>query len=160
VTATLLGYPSHATDWLFDHEGEARMAASWHDGIVELFWHPKGAGEWRSLARAPLYQLPWWPAAVDGSDTLYVTKRAADSTSELTPFDRKSGAPEPQPIASAPGFDFDGHLLLSASGQVVGVRLETDAETSIWFEPHRKALQQIADQRFPGASTESAVATA
>lgn len=150
VTATLLGYPSHATDWLFDHEGEARMAASWHDGIVELFWHPKGAGEWRSLARAPFYQLPWWPAAVDASDTLYVTKRAADSTSELTRFDRKSGAPEPQPIASAPGFDFDGHLLLSASGQVVGVRLETDAETSIWFEPHRKALQQIADQRFPG----------
>ncbi|HEY3636457.1 MAG TPA: prolyl oligopeptidase family serine peptidase [Caldimonas sp.] len=150
VTATVLGYPTYATEWIFDHEGEARVAASWRDGAVEMFWHPKGAGEWRSLVHAPFSQLSWGPVAVDASDTLYVTTRTAESTSVLTRFDLKSGAPEAQPIASAPGFDFSGDVLLSASGKVVGVRLETDAETSIWFDPHRKALQQLADQRFPG----------
>jgi dipeptidyl aminopeptidase/acylaminoacyl peptidase len=149
VTSTVLGYPNYALGWVFDRDGDARAVATHRSGVTEISWHPKGSGEWRSLARAPDLQLAWGPVAVDASDTLYVTTRAADSTSVLTRFDFKSGTPDPEPIASAPGFDFEGALLMW-NGKVVGLRLQTDAETSIWFDPHRKSLQELADRRFPG----------
>ncbi|HEX4235948.1 MAG TPA: alpha/beta fold hydrolase [Caldimonas sp.] len=149
VTSAVLGYPNFTTGWVFDRDGDARVAVAQHDGVTEFFWHPKGQGDWRSLMRARYLEVPWGPVAVDVADTLYVTRRSADSTSVLTRFDFKTGAPEAEPIASAPGFDFRGEPLMW-SGKVVGVRLWTDAETSIWFDPHRKALQELADKRFPG----------
>ncbi len=148
VTSTVLGYPDYALGWVFDHDGDARAVTTHRNGVTEIFWHPRGSGEWRSLARAPDLQLAWGPVGVDASDTLYVTTRAADSISVLTRFNFKSGTPDPEPIASAPGFDFEG-ALLTWNGKVVGLRMESDAETSIWFDAHLKSLQELADRRFP-----------
>jgi len=149
VTDTVIGYPADTSGWVFDEDGVARVAAVYRDGMAEFFWHAKAGGEWRSLARMPYLKLSWRPVAVDSSDTLYVTRSQRDSTSALTRFDFKSNSPESEPIVSAPGFDFSGRLLI-VEGKVVGIRMQTDAETSIWFDAHRKALQEIADKRFPG----------
>jgi dipeptidyl aminopeptidase/acylaminoacyl peptidase len=148
VNSTLLGYPNFTVGWVFDRSGEARAAVANHDGITEVFWHTSGRDEWKSLGRAPYLEFGWNPVAVDDAGTLYVTKRGADSTSVLSRFDFKAGVPEQEPIASTPGFDFQGNPVMT-NGKVVGLRLETDAETAVWFDPHRKALQAAADARFP-----------
>jgi dipeptidyl aminopeptidase/acylaminoacyl peptidase len=54
-------------------------------------------------------------------------------------------------VVRAPGFDFRGELVAETpGGQTLGVRLETDAETTVWFDPRLKALQQEADGKLPG----------
>jgi len=149
VTSVLLGYPNYTRGWVFNRNGDARVAIAHHNGATEVFWRSGERDDWKSLGRVPYTEFGWSPVAVDDSDVLYVTKRGSDSASVLTRFDFKAGAPELEPIASAPGFDFAGTPLMSA-GKVVGLRLETDAETTIWFDPHRKELQAIADARFAG----------
>jgi len=49
-----------------------------------------------------------------------------------------------------PGFDFRGGVIADSSGKVLGVRVVTDAETTIWFDERLKAVQQEADRRIPG----------
>jgi dipeptidyl aminopeptidase/acylaminoacyl peptidase len=149
VTGAELGYPSNTTEWVFDRDGNPRVAVANHDGTAEYFWRSEKQGEWRSLVRGSYFEVPWSPVAIDVANTLYVTRRTRDSTSVLTRFDFKSSAPESEPIAAAPGFDLEGTPLM-LDGKVVGVRLQTDAETTVWFDPHLKALQGVVDNRFSG----------
>src|SRR5205807_3752676 len=56
-----------------------------------------------------------------------------------------------EPLVRTPGFDFRGSLIESRSdGRIVGVRVVTDAETTVWFEPQMKRIQAAVDQKLPG----------
>ncbi len=90
--------------------------------------------------------MPWGPVLVDASDRLYVT---AGTT--LRRFDFTTGKPESNALVSTPGFDVhDGLIFDREEGkQLLGVRVNTDAETTVWFQPERKKLQSLADARFP-----------
>lgn len=148
----VIGYPNGALGWAFDRAGEARAVRTGVGDTAEVFWRDAGKDTWRSLVKSPRLSLPWYPLAVDGAGRLYVTAKAADSTSVLKRFDFATGAPEPAPLASAPGFDLYRGLIFDDTGdrRLVGVRVETDAETTTWFDPERRKLQALADARFPG----------
>lgn len=149
---SMIGYPAGASSWIFDRTGEARAVTTGVANTAEVFWRDRGKETWRSLVRAPRLALPWYPVGVDGADRLYVAAKSADSTSVLKRYDVANGAPEATPLASAPGFDIDGGLIFSddIDNRLVGVRVETDAEATTWFDPQRKSLQGLADARFPG----------
>jgi dipeptidyl aminopeptidase/acylaminoacyl peptidase len=49
-----------------------------------------------------------------------------------------------------PGFNFQGMVLADADGAALGVRVVTDGESTVWFDPALKVLQEEADERFPG----------
>ncbi len=40
------------------------------------------------------------------------------------------------------------------SGATVGLRVETDARTTVWFDPQMKAIQKVVDARLPGRINE------
>ncbi|HSC65493.1 MAG TPA: alpha/beta fold hydrolase [Caldimonas sp.] len=147
-----LGYPAGALDWVFDRTGEPRALRAVGSGMSEMFWRAAPSEPWRSLAKSPTLETPWSPFAVDGADRLYVLARSGDSTSVLKRFDIKKGAPEEMPLVSTPGFDAQPELLFESTEErrLVGVRVDTDAETTVWLDPDRKKLQALVDERFPG----------
>jgi acetyl esterase/lipase len=151
ASPSLLRLPGSAQGWVFDAAGEPRAVETSTDGIYEVLWRDKERDTWKSLLKTPALSAPWEPLAVDGSDRLYVAKLPAESTAVLSRFDFASGAPEAAPFVATPGFDFRGALLFDDEGKrVVGVRVDTDAETTVWFDDERKKLQALADAKFPG----------
>jgi dipeptidyl aminopeptidase/acylaminoacyl peptidase len=146
------GYPAGAVDWVFDRTGEPRVVQTTGGGITEVFWRDVAANTWRSLYKAPSLESAWRPLAVDASDQLYVVAGSPDSTSVLKRFDFKAGRPEDVALVSTPGFDADAELIFESGKEkrLVGVRVDTDAETTVWLDPESKKLQALVDERFPG----------
>jgi len=69
----------------------------------------------------------------------------------LKRFDFDKLAPEPAPVISTPGFDFNGELAIEpATGQMLGARVVTDAAGTVWLDPMMKQHQAMVDERLPG----------
>jgi dipeptidyl aminopeptidase/acylaminoacyl peptidase len=147
-----IGAPPNVGYWLFDHRGEPRVAVSRRGGRSTVHWRGPGADGWQVLSEHPSMDAPFTPAFVDNSGALFVTvSRGAEGTSVLKRFDFATGKPEAEPMVSTPGFDVRGGLISETAGDtVLGVRVVTDAETTIWFDRRLAALQQEADRRLPG----------
>jgi dienelactone hydrolase len=145
-----VGSPPNAVEWVFDPNGEPRALRTVSEGNGEVFWR-EGAETWRSVLKAPYLSMPWEPEAIDGSGAFYVVAYARDSTQVLTRFDPKAGKLDAEPIVSTPGFDgFQRLIFDSQTGKrVLGVGVDTDARTTVWFDPQIKKLQAMADARFP-----------
>jgi acetyl esterase/lipase len=91
------------------------------------------------------------PRWVGQGDTLYVEHPGGKAgESVLAPFDFAKSAPG-DALVSVPGFDFEGSLLGDrAGGRLLGVRVVSDGEQTIWFDAALKAAQQRADAALPG----------
>lgn len=147
--------PPGTVAWLFDAGGEARVAVARREGRRLVHWRGPGAGSWRLLDDSPLMRVPFEPRFVDDRGGLYVLRPSgAGGTSELVRWDVAAGRPEPKSFVATPGFDFSGALITDGDGgRLLGVRVDTDAEGSVWFDPAMKRVQQAVDQRLPGYAT-------
>ena len=151
ATLAALGYPEHTVGWVFDANGVARVAQARHDGWVETYWRDSEGAPWRSIQREKAIARQWSPVAVDSAGRLYVSAPSPSGNEVITRFDVAAGKLDAEPLAAAPGFDLDEGLIFSdAHDRLLGLRVVTDAETTIWFDPARKKLQALADARFPG----------
>jgi dipeptidyl aminopeptidase/acylaminoacyl peptidase len=144
--------PLDAGRWLFDSQGRPRLAIVSQDGRLAYHWRGPSDQGWRHLGEAPLLNPPFTPQSVDDNGELYVLRRhGPEGLTVLSRFDFAAGQPEAQPLVSAPGFDFVGRLVLDRpGGRALGVRANTDAETTLWYDPAMKDLQAEADARLPG----------
>jgi acetyl esterase/lipase len=147
-----LGAPAGANGWWFDSAGEARLVRSREGGRERFHWHAKDGRGWELLSDHAVLEAPFQPHSIDADGNLYVLQaRGRAGTDVLTRYDFAARAPAAEPLASAAGFDFEGRVVSeSEGGRALGLRLETDAETTVWFDPRLKALQQEADRRLPG----------
>jgi dipeptidyl aminopeptidase/acylaminoacyl peptidase len=138
--------------WLFDRKGEPRLATTLSGGTMQYHWRAPGEKTWKKIAEFPRLDAPFTPRFVDTEGQLFVsTPSGAAGESELRRFDFATGKPQAQALVRTPGFDFDGQLLTDPeSGRAVGLRVRTDAETTVWFDAKMKALQSTVDARFPG----------
>ncbi len=152
ATSLSLGAPGPARDWLFDPAGEPRVVTTFKEGRITVHWRAPGQAGWRVLAEHPRYEAPFSPEYVDAKGVLYVTMpHPRTGHRVLSTFDFQIGKPSPDYLVSAPGFDFNGHLVAEVDGgPALGVRQEVDAETTVWFDPRLKALQERADRQLPG----------
>jgi dipeptidyl aminopeptidase/acylaminoacyl peptidase len=143
--------PPHTVSWLTDSRGELRVAITEHAGRTAAHWRGAGQQDWRPLFESGLFNRPYTVHSVDDAGQLYVLMTPArDRQSVLTRFDFARGAPDPTPLVESPGFSFSGQLIDEGGGPALGVRLVTDGETTVWFNPVLKALQEQADERLPG----------
>ncbi len=146
------GAPPNVKQWLFDARGEPRLAVTTTSGRTTYHWRTLPGGEWRPIGEFPTLSRPYTPRFVDTEGQLFVTTPGGtDGTAQLRRFDFATGRPEPAPLVSTPGFDFSGHIVSETPGsRALGVRVLTDAETTVWFDPVMAALQKAADDRLPG----------
>lgn len=143
--------PAHAKGWLFDPKGEPKVIVATNGGTATIFWRSNSEAAWRQIASYPEFQMGFRPVAVDGHGTLYgVVEEGQARTGVLTRFDFATGKPAVEPIVRTPGFDFSGGLLFSNDSTLAGVRLVTDAETTVWFEPAMKRVQAAVDKKLSG----------
>lgn len=147
-----LGSPPHVLQWMFDALGRPRLVATRSEGKGAFHWRDADGGNWRVLSEFAAYDAPWAPHSIDAKGNLYVTVNSgADGTRELRRFDFSTGRPAAEALVSTPGFDLLGGIVSETpGGSALGVRVTTDGETTIWFEPRLQALQQEADKRLPG----------
>lgn len=146
-----LDAPPSTMGWLFDSRGEARVAISRGSGKQRVHWRGAGDEAWKLLGEFDPLRAAFTPRFVDDQGGLYVTRADGPKrTSVLTRFDFAAGKPEAQAFVSTPGFDFLGNLVIDAdNGRLLGVRANTDAESTVWFDASMKRVQQAADERLP-----------
>ncbi|MCY4743968.1 prolyl oligopeptidase family serine peptidase [Pelomonas sp. UHG3] len=143
--------PAGTVDLLTDPRGEARVAVARRDDRISAAWRAPGSEDWQPLFEAALGQAPFTPFGVDSAGTLYVTQsRGQDGQRVLARYDFTRRAPEEQPLVVTPGFDFTGQLMTLNDGQLRGVRVVTEAETTVWLTDAMKALQEQVDGLLPG----------
>lgn len=146
------GAPDDVNHWLFDADGEPRVAVTEAGGRVRVHWRVPGTREWQQILDADRLRVPWRPVAVDAAHTLYVVHtHGPDRVSVLSRYDFDRGRPADVPTVEVPGFDFRGGLVSErGGGRTLGVRVLTDGEITTWTDPALKALQEQIDQRLPG----------
>jgi dipeptidyl aminopeptidase/acylaminoacyl peptidase len=146
-----VGAPPHTVGWVTDSRGELRVALTRHQGRAAAFWRGPGQDDWQPLFESSALQAPFGIHAVDTAGQLFVTHAKGKSgETVLSRYDFDRRAPAPDPMVVTPGFNFQGMVLADADGAALGVRVVTDGESTVWFDPALKALQQEADERFPG----------
>lgn len=144
--------PPFASGWVFDHRGRARLAITRKDGKTAYHWLNLETQEWKTLASFDFLSAPYTPAFVDGGGNLYVHAMRSDGNGDdLRKFDFATGQPEPEVVLSTPGFDSGfGAVWDRDNGELLGLRLTTDAEQTIWLAPGVDLLQKKADEALPG----------
>jgi acetyl esterase/lipase len=144
--------PRFVRDWWFDATGEPRVAAVVRDGRSRVLWRAPGQDEWKEIGNFVDFKEPWWPHSLDGSGRLWVT--ADDESSDervLKRFDVETGRPEDSTVVATPGFSVTARLVSESPGSpILGVRVDTDAEVTVWLEPKLRELQDVIDKRLPG----------
>ncbi|MCE2658619.1 MAG: prolyl oligopeptidase family serine peptidase [Rubrivivax sp.] len=150
--STAFKEPPGVVHWIFDSQGEPRLVFTKKGAQRAVHWRAPGRSDWRLLVQGDLLEMPFEPLAVDDTGQLYVLHtQGPEGLRVLSRYDTERQAPSSQPVLSTPGFDFMGELLVApGGGPVVGVRVQVDAETTVWFDEGMKRLQAVVDQRFPG----------
>jgi dipeptidyl aminopeptidase/acylaminoacyl peptidase len=134
-----------------DAQGELRIAYTLRGARRTALWRAPGHDDWQPLYETGEHESP--PFRIHGMDNtgqLFVTRphgKAAENV--LTRYDFERHAPGDKPLVVTPGFSFTGQLLTDVDDAALGVRVITDAESTTWFHPALKALQQEVDARLP-----------
>lgn len=147
---TTVGAPKNVHAWLLDQRGEPRMALV-ADQDTALVYHLDPGGEWRKIASYNLYtgsERAFQPVAFGPDGTLYVEANAGKDKSALYPFNTSTGEIGSKPLIVSAEYDFDGRLIM-ANDRLLGARLVTDGESTIWFDAPMKELQNEIDARMP-----------
>jgi dienelactone hydrolase len=147
-----LGHPSHGFDWVFDPKGEPRVLVTLNEGEEKIYWRAPGRDDWSLIGSGSFLRPPFRPNFVDAGGRLYVTTNSGPGGyASLRRFDFEKGGPEAEALVNSPGFDFTGSLVTNGAGErPIGVRLQTDAETTVWFDPRLQTLQKAVDKKLPG----------
>ncbi len=146
------GAPGNTVGWMVDSRGDARVAFTLNKDRQSAFWRAPGSQTWTLLYDSDLLSRPFHVEAVDDAGGLYVTRpRGPEGYASLARYDFERRMPEQQALVDTPGFDFSGSLLTETStGKAQGVRVVVDGETTVWFDPAMKKLQDRADSLLPG----------
>lgn len=141
--------PGNTVDWLLDHADTPRVTVTREANRYSVLYNDPTSGQWRTLTQFDaLSNDGFWPVAMDASDNLYVVARHGRDTAALYRFDLQANALDPQPIVSIADYDLGGGLLLR-NGRLAGVRYQTDAPATLWFDEELKQAQKTVDALLP-----------
>ena len=143
--------PKRTVSWWFTSRGEPRLVLTIEENRRAFHWLAPGATAWQRIAEFDMLHPPFWPEGVSDDGQLYVLeKRGAAGESVLTTFDFGAGKPSPRAVVQVPGFDFAGGLVPGEPGRgLLGVRVDADASSTVWFDEAMKRLQAQMDERWP-----------
>jgi dipeptidyl aminopeptidase/acylaminoacyl peptidase len=149
--STAVPRPARVDGWMLDYQGKPRLATS-HDKDLTTIWYLDPANDkWRTLASYRNYSKgaeAIAPLGFGPDGTLYVTARGGKDTVSLYAFDFKTGKIQPEPLIETAGYDFSGDLVANRGG-LLGVHYLTDAQSTVWFAPAMRTLQEKIDKLLP-----------
>lgn len=142
--------PPRVLHWLLDMDDTPRMATSVVKGQCILSYRDRDSA-WTQLASQGCFDASRFvPQFFDGRNTLYVTA-GANGYAALYAYDVAQRKRAAEPLVRIDGFDFSGKPVFDyRSRSIVGLHLAGDANSTVWFDPAMKALQQKVDGLLPG----------
>ena len=149
--ATTVNCPGNTRDWLLDNKGEPRLTTVVEDDTASVHYRDPASGAWRKLVSYPVYlgaPDAFTPMAFAPDGTLYVNSDAGSNFESLRTFDFATSQVRSEPVVSLPGYDFSGRLISTAT-KLLGIRYQTDAIATVWFDPAMKAVQAAVDKLLP-----------
>jgi dipeptidyl aminopeptidase/acylaminoacyl peptidase len=150
--ATPVRGPGRVDSWMLDHKGLPRLAVGHKNDLVTIHYLEPASGQWRTLATYRLFargEDAILPQGFGPDGTLYVSARGGQDVLSLYAFDYQTGKIKPEPLVETRGYDFTGNLIANRA-RLLGVRYETDAIGTAWFDPAMTALQDKIDKLLPG----------
>ncbi|UUZ56371.1 hypothetical protein LP419_14880 [Massilia sp. H-1] len=139
--------PNWSYAWAVDEEERVRVTLSMGDGQTVLNYRGR-TGDWRKVARFDPNAGDAFYPVLFANDALYVASRKGGNESGIYRYDLEQGRIADEPLVSAPGFDVVIDWL-SDGKKIVGVRVTTDAQRTIWFDAQMKQLQEEIDALLP-----------
>ena len=142
--------PPNSLDWLTDARDVPRIVSTQSKGRCMVSYLAPGAASWSEIANDECYDgISLEPLFFDTDDTLYVTS-GYKGMSALYRYDLKTRQRAKEPLLSAKDFDSDGSPEIDyLTRRVLGIHLKTDAQTTVWFDARRKAIQAKVDEILP-----------
>lgn len=142
--------PNDTVHLLTDPYGEARVALTRSEDRTSAYWRAPGSEDWQRLYESAVEHEPFRVFGVDRNGNLYVKQaRGPEGYEVVARYDFARHAPEEQPLVVTPGFDFKGALMVENDGQLRGVRVATEVETTVWLTDGMKSIQTAVDELLP-----------
>lgn len=155
VVATL----ADAQGWLLDQQDEVRIALVVRENKRIIYYRDNAQTPWRKLRESDIFQPQtgdFTPAFFDAKGNFYV-QAEFKGAGAVYRYDLASNAILGEPLANTPGYDFAG-IPVQGSGKLLGLRFESDAPGTIWFDKNIDALQAKIDALLPATINTLAVA--
>jgi dipeptidyl aminopeptidase/acylaminoacyl peptidase len=168
--STAFDRPRGTIAWLIDQAGVPRINVTLHDGVEEVYYRDPATDQWRKIAGFNAYSGAWITPKYFGADgTLYVVANRDRQSNALYRFDLEKNAVDPQPLIAIDGYDFssyaagDGYMrdqfiVNATSKKLLGVRYQTDASATAWFDDDMKKIQKSVDSLLPATANILSVA--
>jgi acetyl esterase/lipase len=140
--------PGKSVWWVVDAQDVPRASVTAEDDRGAVHYLDPASGKWQKLAEFDRFTgQGFHPVAIAPDGTLYVSGQLGDKGA-LFRYDVAKKALDAEPVISLPGFDFHGEFIMDTK-RLLGLRYETDAESTVWFDPALKALQAKVDALLP-----------
>ena len=135
--------------WLLDQKGEPRVAGTAENNNVTIHYRDPATDAWRKLITYNAFsgaRDAYLPIGFGPDGTLYVETANGKDKRSVHALDVTTGKLSEQPLIGTTDHDFAGRLVMNQS-KLLGFRVTTDAESTMWFDPAMKALQEEIDAR-------------
>jgi dienelactone hydrolase len=156
--STIIERPGLTTSWLMDSHGEPRVATTIDGDMESVFYRETGASGWRKLVEFNTYVGQGFsPAFLSPDGTLYVRSHQGSDKTSLYRYDLVKNSIDPEPLVSLKDYDFTGYIV-GNDKKMLGVRFETDADDTRWFDPQMQAIQTAVNALLPTTVNQISVA--
>lgn len=153
LTPVTEGQPDQASAWLFDASGRLAVVVSEEKNRNKLWWQPAAGEPWKLVREWDDYgDNGVTPRALERDGTLIVSARIGRDTSALYTFDLRKGQADPTPLVGVDGYDVDRAIFDAKQQAVIGVRVEAQQPTTVWFDEGLARAQAAVDKALPGRS--------
>lgn len=162
--------PGDTESWLIDQTGVPRISETLSDGVEQIYYRDPATDTWRKLVEFGAHTGAGFSPEYFGPDgTLYVTAGKGGGARGLYRYDLKKNAIDTEPLISVEGYDFDGsafgdslmedQFIVGGPGKkLLGVRYQSDASATLWFDPGMKKIQEAVDKALPATANMISVA--
>lgn len=137
--------------WYLDSNGEPRIAVSMEKNIATVNYLDPTTKAWRKLTEFNAYEgssTSFKPQGFGPDGRFYVISNHGKDKAALYSFDLEKLKLSDKPIFALEKYDFDGNLLTNSSA-LLGVRYQSDADETYWFDKAMEGIQKIIDAKLP-----------
>ncbi len=150
LSLILVNAPENSNDFIFDAQGEPRLARTSAKGRVQLHLREPGTNQWKVISDLPsLSPEGIDPLYLEDDENLVVSTRNGKNTAGIYLFNLKTLKLDPEPLVHAPRYDIGQIKANSKARRVIGAELLAEHSQTVWFEPSLAALQKGLDVALP-----------
>ena len=152
--------PANSGSFLVDNAGELRVVVSTHEKLTSIMYKDPKDNKWRNLLTFdPIKEDGFSPSFIAPDGSLYVTTHLGKDTTSVYQYDLENNKVLPTPLVTLDGYDFEGSFIYSkVKNKLLGIRYETDAQATTWFDNDLKLVQEKVDALLPGTINNISIA--